>query len=268
MPHHFAVRTRPGRLAFTSQTEARALWDAVLAQVPSPLALCLMPDHVHLLHKADVSRALGLALRSHARWRNRRHGLRGPLWRRVGAPEPVKPGLKLQRSVRYIHLNPCRARLVDDPLAWPWSTHRDRVGLVVPATRRPDPDPVAFHAYVSADPSVAVQGTLLPQGIDRPRPDQVFAAVSALTRSPWSRMSRRGSARDLWLQSLRAFTELTQAGVAREAGVGLRTVERVGSRNTPELRIVGRVLGDPRFAALEEGDLRRHPRWRRYAGRT
>ncbi len=267
MPHHYAVRTRSGRLAIRSHTEARVLWRAILAKVPDPLALCLMPDHVHLLHARDVSPALGLALRGYARWRNRRLRIGGPLWERLGAPEPVKDGLKLRRSERYIHLNPCRARLVSDPLSWPWSTHRDRVGLAMPAARQRVPDPDAYHHYVSADPSVAVEGTLLPCGTDRADSDQVYAAVSAVTRSPWERLQLRGSPRTLWIRSLRLFTDLTLPAIAHEARVSLSTVQRVAPTWSGPALVVGRVLGDLRFNALEPGELTHKARWHRYRGR-
>ncbi len=162
------------------------------------------------------------------------------------------PG-KLRRNERYIHLNPCRARLIDDPLAWPWSTHRDRVGLAWPCAVPTRTDPAAFHRYVSADPSVAVDGTLLPCRLDGGTAEQVYAAVSALTRSPAERLQLRGPARTLWIQSLRLLTELTQPAIAREVGVCLSTVQRLPPRWTPEIRLVRRVLGDRRFPALDDG---------------
>jgi putative transposase len=267
MPHHHAVRSRPDQLAFRSHDEARGLWLAILKRVSDPLALCLMPDHVHLLHILDVSKELGLALRGYARWRNRRNETRGPLWTRPSPPEAVHGAIKLRRSVRYIHLNPCRARLVTDPLAWPWSTHRDRVGLAVPQFRPTVPDPHAFHHYVSADPTVAVQGTLLPVGADRSPADAVFAAVSAVTRSPWGRLSGKGPARRLLVVCLRLFTDLTIAAIAGETGLNRRTVQRIPPQWTPAVRVVSQVLGDPRFSGLATGDLTLVPAWHRYRGR-
>ena len=74
--------------------------------------------------------------------------------------------------MRYTVLNPSRAGIVDDPLSWPWSTHRDVVGAIA------DPWVTAerlgaalgsrmasaqdIHAYVSGDPSVAIAGTPFP----------------------------------------------------------------------------------------------------------
>jgi hypothetical protein len=136
---HLVVRARPGRLLFVTWSEGRALWDRVVGAAPGLAALVLMPDHLHLLHAADVRIALARALSGYTRWLARRRGPRGPLIRPIEAPEPLRDDGKIRRNVRYVHLNPCRGNLVRDPLAWPLSTHRDAVGLApfpaVPSTR-------------------------------------------------------------------------------------------------------------------------------------
>jgi hypothetical protein len=97
----------------------------------------------------------------------------GLRWETVPAPEEIGVD-KRERHVRYVTLNPCRARLVCDPLAWPWSTHRDIVGAVIEpwvtaealaaALGRPAPRfAPRHHAYVSADPTASVVGTPYPQ---------------------------------------------------------------------------------------------------------
>lgn len=52
--------------------------------------------------------------------------------------------------------------MVTDPLSWAFSTHRDACGLALDPVRKRVPDVHRFHRYVSADPTVAVDGTLLP----------------------------------------------------------------------------------------------------------
>jgi len=267
MPLHHAVRTHPDRLAFTTHTEAQTLWRTILREVPDPMALCLMPDHLHLLHARDVHAALGVALRSYARWRHTRLGVTGSLWRRPGPPDAVQGQTKLRRSERYVHLNPCRAGLASDPLAWPWSTHRDRVGLALPAARARVTNPHRYHHYVSADPTVHVHGTDLPIGADQADLEAVVAAVSSLTRTPMEVLDRRGSPRQLLVRSLRLFTPLPCVDIARQLGLHRRSVERVAAGHTPATRLVSGVLGDPRFDFLQSGDLRRQASWRRYRGR-
>ena len=268
MAYHLTCRSRRGTLAFRTHVEARALWDRVIEAVPDPVALCLMPDHVHLLHARDVHARLGRALSAFARWRNHQRGVKGAVWERQSAPEPVLGEKKLRRSERYIHLNPCRAWLVKDPLAWAWSTHRDRVGLAVPCVRPPVPDTHAFHAYISADPTVHVQGTQLPVAQDLLPLEPVIAAVSEVTRSPWSALFRRGPQRQLLLSSLLSLTAARPAEIALECRVSRKTVYRASTAWGPALRIVARVAGDPRFPGLVEGDLRQLAGWARYRSRT
>lgn len=149
MPYHLAAHAVPGALAFCTWAEALALWRRVVAALSSHTALTLMPDHLHALTERDEHRRLGDALGAYARWRNHRHGRRGPLWSRQPPPVLVTSAQKIRRTERYIHLNPCRAHLVDDPLAWPFSSYRDRVGLAPFPIIRAVPDPYAFHAWVS-----------------------------------------------------------------------------------------------------------------------
>ena len=87
-PH--SVRTAPRRLDYTHQGEAAALWQVRTEGLPELRALCLMPDHIHLLHAQDVAERLGALLSGDARRRNNRLGTTGPLWRHREHPEPVR----------------------------------------------------------------------------------------------------------------------------------------------------------------------------------
>ncbi len=267
MAFHHTCRSLPGSLAFRTHAEAGLLWDLVLRHVPDPLALCLMPDHVHLLHRRDVHHSLGQALAAFAQARNHRRGHRGAAWQRQPAPEPCDGPTKTRRSERYIHLNPCRAGLVSDPLAWPWSTHRDRLGLAVPTRVTVVPNPHGFHAYVSADPTVHVNGTPLPAITESATIDDIAAAVSALTRSTADQLDHRGPPRHTLIRSLRCLSDLSVADLARATGLHRATLYRVPGIWTPDVRTVAQVLGDPRFAALQPWDLRRMAGWGRYRSR-
>ncbi len=265
---HLVAHTLPGTVAFRTWVEARALWDRVVPAVPGLVALVLMPDHLHLLHGADVRRPLAAALSGYARWRNHQRGERGPLFHPVPPPEELVDDDKVRRSIRYVALNPCRARLVADPLAWPFSSYRDSVGLAVPSVRRPDGDPHELHAYVSADPTVDVRGSALPVAPHQvPTPEAVAHAVSALTRTPLGGLRRRGPARRLFLRAAKALCPCSGRDLARLAGCSDSAVAHAPSALDAEVRLVARVVDDPRFDALFEGDLRATPGWRRYRGR-
>jgi len=205
---HHVVHTRRRLLLFQTWEEGTHLWHTLVGALPGLQALCLMPDHVHLLHPQDVRRALGHAMSGYTRWRNARRGRQGPLLRASPTVEEVAGASKRRRSLRYVHLNPCRAGMVDDPVAWPLSTHLDALGLTLPAARPAVPDRHRFHGYVSGDPHVNVGGTAVPAPGLAPYPvERVLDAVSVATRTPIPAvLHRRGPARALFLHAARTLT--------------------------------------------------------------
>jgi putative transposase len=265
---HAAMRAAEDRLLFKTWWEARALWDRCI-KVPGLVTLTLMPDHLHALLKAIGLAHLAVAMRGHALWLNRTRGLEGAVWRHRDRPVELKDRKHARRSSRYSLLNPCRAGLVEDPLAWPFSTHRDAVGLAIPPARRRVSDPGDFHAYVSGDPSVRPGGTSLPEpalGLEpRPaRPSEVITAVSALTRTPVDKLTEDEVARVLLARAARVLAGMKVKDVMDLAAMSRRSVQRLSQRRDADLLIVERVIGDPRFASLQPGDLRQLPTWSRY----
>jgi putative transposase len=93
---------------------------------------CLMRNHVHLLIQVaqiPLARAMqNLAFR-YTRWINRQRGHMGHLFQGRYKALLVDADAYLLELVRYIHLNPVRAGLVADPVAYPWSGHRAYLGV-------------------------------------------------------------------------------------------------------------------------------------------
>lgn len=260
---HTARRTLPGTLLFHDWRQAGWLWRAIAARVPGIAALVLMPDHLHLLTRRPVDRPLGDALRAYALWRGE-----GRLFRREGPPVPVAGPQKERRNVRYIALNPCRGRLVEDPLAWAFSTHRDAVGLSLSPVRRADTDPAGLHRYVSSDPTVGVDGSDLPFGRARHgiELEIVRAAVSSLTRRTLDELDTPGPARTVLLGAADALVPGPRRALADALRCHRTTLRR--ARQQVDARVVGlveRVAGDPRFPGLPDGDLRGRLRRRWHA---
>lgn len=226
-------------------------------------ALCLMPDHVHLVAPRDVRRRLAALLSGWARRCNARRQERGALVGQLPDGVPLVDRQKQLRAIRYVHLNPSRAGLVQDPLAWPLSTHRDAVGLT---GRRVGPARRAewFHRYVSGDPSVDPLGSPLPrEGMGKASLEQVLAAVSAVTRTPVERL-RGPQTRSL---AVAAAAELTDASVTRVAsalGCGRTVMYEVRAVPGEDVARVARVIGDPRFGPVGSEDLRRSAAWEHY----
>ena len=84
--------------------------------------LGLVLNHVHLLlvpaDAAGLRLALGEAHRRYTRAVNQREGWTGHLWQGRFASCALDPP-HLLAAVRYIELNPVRARLVATPGTWP-----------------------------------------------------------------------------------------------------------------------------------------------------
>ncbi len=94
-------------------------------------AFCLMSNHVHLaLQAGDLALSAGMQNLSfrYTRYLNTRLKRVGHVFQgrfKAFLVDQDRYGLAL---VRYIHLNPLRARMVRDPLAYPYSSHRAYLG--------------------------------------------------------------------------------------------------------------------------------------------
>jgi hypothetical protein len=150
----------------------------------------------------------------------------GHLWA-LSAADAVPSSEHARRLGRYIELNPTRAGIVRDPLSWPWSTHRDRCGLVAHPVVAVSRDPVEWHRYVSSDPTVAVEGTAMPE-MTRGTVNvaQIAAAVSCASRLAPGTLRTRGTARSAFVRAAFAHGTLESFDAERLLGVDGRT--RVG----------------------------------------
>jgi putative transposase len=91
-------------------------------------AYVLMTNHVHLLASpgdaAGLSRMMQSLGRRYVRAVNSRYGRTGTLWEGRYRAAPIEADSHLLACMRYIELNPVRARLVRKPANYPWSSHR------------------------------------------------------------------------------------------------------------------------------------------------
>jgi putative transposase len=94
------------------------------------LAYCLMMNHVHIVavpeHLGSLARGLGRVHNDYSRWLQIRQRRTGHLWQNrffsCALDEP-----HLAQTLRYVELNPVRAKLVSDPYDWEWSSARARI---------------------------------------------------------------------------------------------------------------------------------------------
>jgi REP element-mobilizing transposase RayT len=99
------------------------------------LAFCCMDTHVHLLIRVgtgDVSKAMQELIGGYSRWRNRRHGVRGNLFRSRFWSKLVRNNGQLLVTARYIELNPVAAGMRSSPEDWQWSSCRAHLGRAHP----------------------------------------------------------------------------------------------------------------------------------------
>ncbi len=93
-------------------------------------AYCLMPNHVHLIAIPDkedsLAKAIGEAHRRYTRHINFRKGWRGHLWQGRFASYPMDE-VYLMAAVRYVELNPVKARLVSKSEHWDYSSAASHV---------------------------------------------------------------------------------------------------------------------------------------------
>ncbi|HLG80854.1 MAG TPA: transposase [Bradyrhizobium sp.] len=146
-------------------------------------AWCLMPNHVHLIlvpSDADgLRRALARVHRSYAGAIQARRKRTGHFWQgRFGAV--AMDERHLTAALRYVSLNPVRARLVERAQDWRWSSTRahlrgkdDGVTALAPVRNRfPD-----FAGLLASEPEADLFASLrAAESIGRPLGDDRFIA--------------------------------------------------------------------------------------------
>lgn len=95
-------------------------------------AYCLMTNHVHLLIERmtdDVGRIMHRVLSGYGQYYNRKYRRTGHLLQGRHRAILCQSDPYLAELVRYIHLNPVRAKMVEKPEDYPFSSHRAYIGL-------------------------------------------------------------------------------------------------------------------------------------------
>jgi REP element-mobilizing transposase RayT len=109
-------------------------------------AWALLSNHFHLTVRTSavpLSRSMQRLQGGYAKRFNRRWGRTGPLWQSRYQARYIDSQAYFERVVLYIHLNPVRAGLVDDPAAQVFCGHREL------ETRIRDPLIDVDHALIS-----------------------------------------------------------------------------------------------------------------------
>jgi putative transposase len=150
VPHHVTQRGNRRGPTFFEDADYRLYRDLLgTAAVKAEAAIwayCLMPNHVHVIvtpnDKAGLRRTFGELHRRDTGHVNARNAWTGHLWQARFSSVPMDED-HLAAAIRYVSLNPVRARLVERAEDWPWSSVRahlsgrdDGVVTVAPVLER------------------------------------------------------------------------------------------------------------------------------------
>ncbi|MEY4561652.1 MAG: hypothetical protein RLZZ618_929 [Pseudomonadota bacterium] len=191
-------------------SEALARFDA------SMLAYCLMGNHYHfVLHtrQANLSRVMRHINGVYTQAFNAQHGKVGHLFQGRFTAILVDEDAYLMEVCRYVELNPVRARMVERPEDWPWSSYLAHI------CKAPSPswlDTDGLHEYLL--------GREVGHATDRQRAVRLYAELVASAPD-----------QNLWTEALRqqiflgddAFVEKMQA---------LAEKQRQQSRDIPSMQ--------------------------------
>ncbi len=150
VPHHVTQRGNGRQRTFFEEGDYALYLDLLAAAAERAQAevwsYCLMPNHVHIVlvpsDSDGLARTFGELHRRYTGYVNARRRTTGHLWQgRFGSVAMDEH--HFVTALRYVALNPIRARLVEKPEDWPWSSTRaliagvdDQVVKVAPALER------------------------------------------------------------------------------------------------------------------------------------
>jgi len=144
--YHITARGDGREDIYRSDTD-RLIWLDLFAEVCSRFnwichAWCQMTNHYHLVvETADGNLSAGMRQLNgvYTQAFNRRHRSVGHVFQGRYKAILVERDAYLLELVRYVVLNPVRARMVTEPGAWPWSSYRAMIGAIpVPPWLRTD----------------------------------------------------------------------------------------------------------------------------------
>lgn len=137
-PHHVVQRGHNRQVVFAADRIYRRYLETLaefkVVYDVKVYAYCLMTNHVHLLlAPSEKTSGIGQLMKRLAgrqtRYHNQLEGRSGTLWESRYKSSPVDSDAYLLACVRYIELNPVRARMIDRPELYPWSSCSAHLGM-------------------------------------------------------------------------------------------------------------------------------------------
>lgn len=179
--YHVITRGNDRRKIFRSHDDYHR-FISMLAQQKLKLpfhlyAYCLMPNHVHLLMEMQddpISRIMQRVLTGYSQYHNRRYKKIGHLFEGRYKSILCQTDRYLGELVRYIHLNPVRAKMVKRPEDYEYSGHRAYIGL--DKSGLVEAEPVLRHFGGAKKRAIEVYIRFVKAGIGEPSQDEYYRA--------------------------------------------------------------------------------------------
>ncbi len=179
IPQHIVQRGNNRLPCFLDDNDRRRylhlLREALLATECRLHAYVLMDNHVHMLVTptgyGGITRLMQKLGRQYVGQFNARHRRTGTLWEGRYKACLVDSADYLLRCVRYIDLNPVRARMTDDPVALSWSSCAALCG------KRDDPLLVLHPTQLALGASAAERAIAYRQLLEEALSDEDLAAI-------------------------------------------------------------------------------------------
>jgi len=93
------------------------------------VAFCILPDHFHWLiippERTDISQIMKSVRGFSARKINRENSQCGRLWQHQFLDHVIRKDEDYKQHIHYIHNNPVKHELVEEPGDYPWSSYRN-----------------------------------------------------------------------------------------------------------------------------------------------
>ncbi len=222
--HHVTSRGNERRPIFRSDQDREAfvqmLADAVKRFRWSVTAWVLMTNHFHLVlqtPEANLSRGMQWLNGTYADWFNRRHKRSGHLFQGRFKSFIIDKETYFTEVLRYVVLNPVRAKIVARPEEYRWSSYRATAGL---EAAPPWLDLTAVYLHFDPDPAAAQARYM----------DYVLAKVDSCERLWDQAINGIYLGGEKWAKQMRAIVESRPRSTdhpGTQRAIGRPTVQKV-----------------------------------------
>ncbi len=133
-PISFSSFIRTGVVSKSGFFEALSSSQRTKDALVSVVAYCLMPTHLHFVlgqrEEKGISVFMSNLLNSYTRYFNLKNKRKGPLWEGRFKSIWVGKDEQMAHLIRYVHLNPATAGIVENPKDWMFSSYREYLGMI------------------------------------------------------------------------------------------------------------------------------------------